>query len=392
MTTHIRSFGSCLLFVCLFTLGYNARGQKLDTLSTFSITGYIDAYYAYYNDSVGSGNFQKFPSISPRSNNPSLNTAQLSFLYNATKVRGAAVFHFGDIASSAWAAEPYNHIMEAHVGFKIYRTLWLDAGFFRTHFGTEYLLPSENITSSVSVGTVYEPYYESGFRLDWFPVKRLEIQLYLLNSYGTFTENNEKKSLGTNIAWLIKDNLCLGYTNYIGDDSPVGDTIKHLRTHQNMYINYQYKKFKVVAGFDYCMQQHSDIKDGTKTGTMSSGLATVKFQATSKFGIYTRGEYFSDPNAIMSARITDYQGKATGYKVTGVTLGAEFKPTDESYVRLEGRMLQMDKDQYIFIDNGKLTNGRFEIMVNAGITFDLIRNVRTRIIEHVSEPATGSED
>ncbi len=392
MPQHLRTIGYCMLLCCLLTTGFLAHGQKLDTVSTFSISGYIDAYYAYYNDSVGSGKFQKFPFTSPRSNAPSVNTAQLSFQYCANKIRGAAVFHYGDIASCAWAAEPYNHIMEAHAGFKIYRTLWLDAGFFRTHFGTEYLLPVENITSSIAVGSVYEPFFESGVRLDWFPVKRLEVVLYLLNGYGTFIDNNEKKSLGTNIAWLIKDNLCLGYTNYIGDDSPVGDSVMHLRTDQNLYINYQYRKFKLVAGFDYCLQQHSDIASGTKTGTMFCGLATVKYQATKRFGIYTRGEYFSDPDALLSARITDYRGRLTGYKVSGATLGAEYKPTDESYVRLEGRMLQMDKDQYIFKDNHKPQNSRLEVMINAGITFDLIRNVRTRIAEHVSEPATGSED
>src|ERR1700744_1948348 len=88
-----------LLSGCVFFCS-KSFAQQLDTVSTFSITGYIDAYYAYYTDSVGPGNFQKFPSVSPRSNSPSLNTAQLSFLYSGEKVRGTAVFHFGDIAAA----------------------------------------------------------------------------------------------------------------------------------------------------------------------------------------------------------------------------------------------------------------------------------------------------
>ena len=296
------------------------------------------------------------------------------------------VFHAGDIAKATWD-NPYNNIMEAHLGFKLFKGMWLDAGFFRTHFGTEYLLPVENITSAVSVGTYYEPYFESGFRIDYFPVKRLEIALYLLNSYGSFQENNDKKSLGTNIAWAITDNLCLGYTNYIGDDTPMGETTPHLRIHENAYINYQYKKFKLVAGGDYCLQQNSDINDATKYGVMTSGLATVKYQWTNKFGIYGRAEFFNDPNALMSTRMVDYSGKTTGYKVTGFSLGAEFKPTPESYVRLEGRRLQMDQDQYVFYYNGAYYNDRYEIMVNAGVSFDLLKGVRTRAADVTSEPS-----
>jgi hypothetical protein len=370
------------LIFLLFSLSQTipGRAQKLDTVASYSLSGYIDAYYAYYTDSVGPGNFQKFPSISPRSNSPSLNTAQLSFQYSSDKIRTTTVLHFGDIANATWP-RPYNAIMEAHLGFRLAKDMWLEGGFFRTHFGTEYLLPSENITSAVSVGTFYEPYYESGLRIDYFPIKRLEIALYLLNSYGTFIENNNKKSFGTNIAWAITDNLCLGYTNYIGDDTPPDDPITHLRIHQNAYINYQYKKFKLVAGADYCIQQHSDINDPSAKATMSSGLATLKYQWTNKAGIYGRVEFFSDPNALMSTKINDNAGKETGYKVTGASLGLEYKPTPESYVRLEGRKLQMDQDQYVFYHDNSFYNYRYEIMVNAGVSFDLLRGVRTKAAE-----------
>src|ERR1022692_4320602 len=212
----------CFLFILTASLllAQKSNGQKIDTISTFSITTYIDAYYAYYTDSVGPGNNQKFPTVSPKSNTPSLNTAQVSLQYNADKIRAAAVLHFGDIAAATWAPAPYNSIMEAHVGFKVYSKLWIDAGFFRTHFGTEFLLPSENITSSVAVGTFYEPYYESGIRLNFDPTTKLEINLFLLNGYGVFVDNNNKKSFGMGVTYALGDRGGIGYTNYIGDDSP----------------------------------------------------------------------------------------------------------------------------------------------------------------------------
>src|ERR1700746_2805557 len=126
--------------------------KKIVDVSALKISGYVDAYYAYYTDSVGEGNYQKFPSISPRSNQFGLNTAMLTAQYDAEKVRGIVTLHFGDIPRCAWSST-FNPLMEAHVGIRLHKTLWLDAGFFRTHFGTEGLLPKENFCSSVSVNT-----------------------------------------------------------------------------------------------------------------------------------------------------------------------------------------------------------------------------------------------
>ncbi len=372
----IRTLLAVAAALALHPTGSNA--QKLDTVSTFSITTYMDAYYAYYTDSVGPNNNQKFPSTSPRSNTPSLNTIQVAINYSSDKIRATGVFHYGDIANATWP-HPYNNIMEAHVGFKVYSKLWIDAGFFRTHFGTEYLLPVENMTSSVAVGTYYEPYYESGIRLNFDPTKKLEINLFLLNGYNMFVDNNNKKSAGMGITYALGDNGGVGYTNYIGDDSPVDSSVAHLRFHQNVFFNYQYRKFKFQVGGDYCMQQNSDLATGTKTATMYSALATAKYQWTSKFSVYGRGEIFQDPDGYMSTIIVDNTGKRTGYKLWGVTAGVEYKPTDDSYIRLEGRRLQMDKEQFIFDYNGSRYNDRYEIMINGGVTFDLIKRFATRV-------------
>ena len=353
------------------------RAQKIDTISTFSMTGYIDAYYSYYTDSVGPGNYQKFPTVSPRNNTPGLNIAQVSFVYNADKIRATGVFGYGDILNSTWS-HPYNNIMEAHVGFKVYSKLWIDAGFFRTHFGTEFLLPSENITSSVAVGTYYEPYYESGIRLNFDPTTKLEINLFFLNGYNVFVDNNQQKSFGMGITYVVNDNMGIGYTNYIGDDSPDSVLNSHMRFANNVFVNYQRRKLKVQVGADYFIQQNSDIATHTKTASMYSAVATVRYQCKPKFAVYARGEFFNDADAMLSTVYTDKAGTASGYKLWGVTAGMEYKPTPESYVKLEGRRLQMADGQNIFYYNGLSYSTRFEIMLHAGVTFDLLKNIKTK--------------
>ena len=386
-----RSYLQALLFISSFLLSQHSYAQKLDTVSTFSITGYVDGYYAYYSDSVGPGKIQKFGSTSPRSNSPSLNIAQLTMQYNADKIRGTVALHFGDIPAATWAPAPYNNLMEAHLGVKIYSKLWIDAGFFRTHLGTEYLLPVENITSSVAVGSYYEPFYESGIRLNFDPTTKLEINLFLLNGYNMFIDNNNKKSFGMGVTYAFNENLNIGYTNYIGDDTPPGVAGSHLRIAQNAFLNYQHKKLKIQVGGDYYMQQNSDLATGTKYANMYSALATARYQLRYKLAVYARGEVFNDPDGFMSTIITDYNGKKTGYKLWGVTAGVEYKPTAESYVRLEGRRLQMGQDQYIYYHDGEYYNYRYEVMINAGVTFDLLRNIRTRMEHPADNPIPVTE-
>jgi hypothetical protein len=355
-----------LVFLFVFICFESASAQTKDSAS-LKISAYVDAYYAWYSDSLGPGAFQKFPSVSPRSNSFGLNTAMVTFQYDAEKVRGTAVLHYGDIALSTWSPT-FNNIMEAHAGLRLCKKLWVDAGFFRTHFGTESLLPKENMTSSVSIPTFYEPYFESGVRFDYAASDRLTLDLYVLNGYNMFEDNNSQKSIGLLATYKLGDKGSIGYSNYTGDDSPEGDAYAHLRIHNNVFFNYKVKKLKMQLGLDYCMQQNSDTT-GLKNASMFTAVATFRYQTGKRCYLYTRGETFNDPQGFMSGVMTDRNNKRTGYKIMGVTLGTEYDLTDASYIRLEGRQLVADKAQEIFYSNGSTMNYRFELMLNLGVSF-----------------------
>ena len=350
--------------------------QKTDTFATYSIAAYADVYYAAYTDSVGNGNFQKFPTVSPRNNSVGLNVAQVSTRYDGEKVRGMVTLHFGDIPKSTWSGT-FNPVQEAHLGFRICKTLWVDAGFFRTHFGTEFLLPVENITSSVAVPTYYEPYYESGIKLNYDPSAKLEINLFLLNGYGIYEDFNKRKSLGMGITYVINDKAGIGYTNYLGDDSP-DSSIDQVRFAQNLFFNYVGRKVKLQLGADYFIQGHSNVLNNKYSATAYSALVTIAYQASTVVSVYGRGEVFSDPDGFLSGVITDANNDLTGYKLWGGTAGFEIKPTDNAYIRVEARRLQMNNEQEIFRTGGQNVSYRYDLMVNAGISFSLLKGVRTR--------------
>jgi hypothetical protein len=190
----------------------------------------------------------------------------------------------------------------------------------------------------------------------------------LLNGYNTFEENNEQKSFGALITYALGTRGSIGYSNYTGDDTPDSVPVSHLRIHNSIFFNYQFNKLKIQVGGDYCRQSNSDTMQN-KNASMVSGVASLKYQCSGKFAVYARGEYFNDPQGFMSGLFTDRKGTLTGYKLFGFTGGIEYKPTDNSYVRLEARELVMDKAQEIFYRKGDITNNRLEMLVNMGISF-----------------------
>lgn len=350
--------------ICMLS-SLEAFEQDSTQHAAISWSGYVDAYAAHYTDSAGTGDYQKFPSVSPRSNQMGLNVAMLTAKYSAPKLRATVTVHYGDIPSSTWSSK-FNFIQEANAGVLLCKKLWLDAGFFRTHFGTEALFPKENYTSSVSVPTFFEPYFEAGFRLNYIPTEKLSFFIYLLNGYGIYEDNNKKKSAGLLVTYVFSDMFNVGYSGYYGDDLSQRN---HLRLAHNVFMNFKGKKIKITVGGDFFTQQHTNIPDPQKTAFMGSGVFILSYDITKKFRAYGRAEEYSDPNGILSGVFSDANNKMTGLKISGATAGLEFKPIDNSYIRLEGRSLFADKDQKIFRWKNKDTNKRFEVMMNFGVWF-----------------------
>ncbi|MEO8665360.1 MAG: outer membrane beta-barrel protein [Ignavibacteria bacterium] len=357
-----------LLFFFSFIFSRILFSQDSTQNSILTFSGYVDAFGAYYTDSAGIGNYQKLSSVSARSESIGLNVAQLSAKYSSDKVRGIITLHFGDIPKAAWS-EKFSFIQEATVGIRLSRNLWVDGGFFKSHLGTEGLFPRENITSSISVPTFFEPNYEAGFRLNYLPSDKVTLNIYALNGFNLYEDNNKKKSGGILFNYAFSDKINIGYSNYLGDDTPEGDSISHFRFFNNIFFNFEKNKVKIVTGVDFCVQDNSDITDPKKSASVLGGLFAIRYTAAKKFGVYSRAEVYSDPDGVLSGVFLDQDNVPTGLKLWGVTLGIEYKPTENSYVRLEGRNLKTADSQKIFRWDNENKSSRLEALLNMGLTF-----------------------
>lgn len=367
---------SLLLVILLFS-GFTFKSFAQETASSLinkiadhvSISGYTDVYYANYSDSAGTDRIQKFGVISPKSNEFGINIVQLSAQYTAEKIRATTTLHYGDIPAGAWSVVN-NFIQEANIGFRVHKKIWLDAGLFKTHIGTEALLPKDNIASSLAMISYYEPWFQAGVKLTYTANDQWLICLHILNGYNIFNENNQNKSIGGSVSYTINPKGSISYYNLVGDELPDSKTIHHVRFLNNLVFSYQLtSKLKTIIGVDYILQQHARLPDQKKSSTAYGGIVAVKYQLKPLIDIYARADLFSDKNGFLSGTIINTSNELTGLKESGYTAGVQYKPTLNSYIRLEGRDMIMNHKQKIFTTNGVNTNHRFEVMVNAGIWF-----------------------
>jgi hypothetical protein len=80
----------------------------------------------------------------------------------------------------------------------------------------------------------------------------------------------------------------------------------------------------------------------------------------------------------MSTLFKDKSGNLTGYKLWGATIGLEYMPNNDFYIRLEARQLQMNKNQEIFHFDDENRDYRREVMLNMGISFEMLKRFETR--------------
>lgn len=322
------------------------------TESKLEIGAYVCSYFAYYTED-NTSEFVKHPTMAPRNNQFGLNMAMISLAYKSKKLRSTITLHYGDIAESTWPTK-FNLIQEANAGVELLKNLWLDVGVFRSHIGLESTQPRENITSSMSLANVYEPYYFSGAKLTYLLNSKLSLQINAFNSFASIVETNKNKLIGSSIIFAPNENLNITYNFITGDDTPDSISLKHQRYYHNLYATYQKRKLSIGAEFNYGIQEYSKRIDHETLSTayMNSSLLVIKHQTLKKLAFYGRSEWFSDEDAFLSP------GSGMGNYTWGITGGIEYKPLKNIAISLEGRNLSSEKDNFYY--NGELHKNRLE--------------------------------
>jgi hypothetical protein len=346
----------------------NSYSLESDTNANITFSGYLDTYFACYTDTSNGNNFQKFPTISPKNNQIGINIVQFSAKYESEKLHSTATLFFGDCPTSSWSPV-LNYIQEANIGFKVYKNLWFDAGFFRSHIGIESIQPRENMALGLATTTYFEPYFLSGAKITWALSKKITFQANVFNSFNQFIETNKNKVVGFSASYSPSKKLNLSLNTLFCDESPNSSLQTHKRYYTNFYSIYKIQRLTIGFDVNFAIQEHSNLYDSTKSATMFSSILALKYRITSKFSSYLRGEYFSDPNEILTGPIENENHQLVGLDCYGVTFGFEFKPIPNSYLRVEGRYLELLTNDKIFYYNQTSRKFRYEFLAGIGVWF-----------------------
>ena len=354
------------------TLTHAEQSKFQRLIKNFDVSVYMDAYSTFVlNDpKEDTSNLLEFAANSPFSNEFRLNVASIWLEYNSKNVRGKLYVQFGDIPNlRATPEEQYiKYMKEAHFGFRAYKTLWVDIGYLPNPIGYESSYPINNQISTLTVGGYYETGNLLGLKMSAQLTPSLFAGIYVGNPYTLAYGKNTSIYTGLTILYKYKDIFSVNYSNMIGNERTESPKRNHLYIYNNLIlIAKPVKNLLLVGEFDFGLFGNSmKPPDTTKTAGGVSGFLQATYRFTKWFATTVRGEYASDPDGVLTP-IYAYDGKLRGLLTYGGTVGLEFNPVRNSYLRAEYSYLSADKDNYIF--SSMLSDHRHSITFTAGVRF-----------------------
>jgi hypothetical protein len=325
-----------VFIVVFFNQGLYAQDEILkdsglvaNSQGTTTISGYIDAYYAYNLNEPADKNMPYLYNYN-RHNEFNVNLAILSAKYVSEKIHGTLSLQTGTYAEANYSAEPTlsKHIYEAYAGFRTGKNTWLDAGIFSSHIGFESGISNNNWTLSRSLSAENTPYFEAGLRFTYSPNDHWTYYFLLLNGWQNIRDVNRGKAAGTQIQYKPDANTLINWSTYVGNDLP--DSIKRARIFNDFYTTMKLSpKWKLAALFDIGFQKNS-----ANTGFASwynAGLV-ARYQLTDHTSITGRGEYYYDPQKIIISTTTP-----NGFQTLGASVNFDYMPIKNYLVRFEAK-------------------------------------------------------
>lgn len=182
-------------------------------------SAFVDTAYAFDLNEPPSRD-RAYTTQPARHNEFQLNLAFVDARLERDRVRGRLALQTGTSVDANYAAEPegVRVLQEAYAGYRLTPDTWIDAGIFFSHIGLESFVSRDNLTYTRSYVADYSPYYESGVRVSTRWNDRITTQLLVLNGWQNIRENNDSKSLGTQIRFSPGPSWTLIHNTYLGKE------------------------------------------------------------------------------------------------------------------------------------------------------------------------------
>jgi len=300
---------------------------------------YADAYYVgNIGGSIPTSHTYEFQSNSPYINEARVNLFDVMMNYNTRWTRMTAEFRLGDqpLLLSNSTAQWTNYLNQVSLGFTFGKGLWIDFGFIESQLGVESSMPINNLLSTCTVGSYFEPSSVLGGFLSYTTNDEIwTMGVWAGNQFSLPDGKNIHVTYGLDVAYNPSDKLTLSFNNYMGNIAKSGVTYYKYLAFNNFYVTYNpLPKWYFTCQADVAFQKVSSTeKDSVRMGTMVSGLLGAKYYFLPKFAIALRSEVFYDPRRIFIG--DKFSGKTSDFIIYGLSAGLEFNPVKDAYFRVQ---------------------------------------------------------
>jgi len=197
-----------------------------------TLSAYLDAYYAFSGNRPKDNTLTGNASVG-RHNEFQINLASLGVDLAYKNVLGRLSLQMGnmiDIVQNldgttsrgrSLSKDNLRYIREATLGyhFDVHHGLNVEAGIFMSYIGLESYLLAENWNYTRAIASDHTPFYFQGVRAQYFPLKNVKIEPWLMNGWQTYGKWNSLPSAGTALRWSPYESLTFLSNFYLGTDT-----------------------------------------------------------------------------------------------------------------------------------------------------------------------------
>lgn len=352
--------------LCMTVMARAQEAQDSLKSSSFTVSGYIEAYYLYDFNQPGSNTRPPFVYSYNRHNEVNINLGLLRAAYTTDHVRANLALMAGTYTNVNLAAEPgvLKNLYEANAGVKLSATknLWVDAGIFSSHIGFESAIGKDCWTLTRSIMADNTPYYEAGAKVSYTTDNgKWLVSGLILNGWQRIqrVDGNSLPSLGTQVIFKPSDKVTLNSSAFIGTDKP--DSARQMRYFHDIYGIFQVSKnVGITVGVDYGLEEKNP--ETRSTHTWVSPIVIARFTLSDKLALAVRGEYYDDARGVIVTT-----GTPNGFKTVGVSANVDYQLNANAAWRVEIR--HFNSQDAIFEDGRDVSKNNTFVTTALAISF-----------------------
>ncbi len=211
-------------------------------------------------------------------------------------------------------AEELKHLRAINVSylFGVGNGLIVTGGLFGAYIGYESYDAIPNPTYTRGYLTDNIPYFLIGLQAAYPLTDKLDLSLHVVTGYNYLESINDVPSYGVQVAWSISSEVTFKQNLYYGPDQ--GDTdIQYWRFFADTILEWGRGPYLVAAEFYAGTEKQADVA-GYPTYNWVAGAVWTRWNATDRWSLAFRPEFYSDPDGLISGASQLIQAYTTTVK------------------------------------------------------------------------------